>query len=300
MKCFKTILLVLLSCVLASIATAKEDAPIDNKSTYHITDDIDLVSSNDIQYEKPKIMIKMIYPRLTSSNDSDDKTDSNDDTLKIEAFNTQVTSLIKEEISNFKLRVEEAQAYQQTLEKSKVKNRLTLDYNSAIINLEDQPIISIRFIMQGYVTGMKQPFRRFRTLNFDIDAGSEIQLADLFKPDSNYFEVMSEYADSALAKILRGKDGASAVVLTPENFNNWNINLSGIRITFDEATVAPANAGSQSILIPYGKLKGLINPDSALGRCLEHRTRCMRDHLLTGGFIDEAANNLRRSHNPTV
>lgn len=298
-------------------ASANEDSPVDNKSTYHIGENIDLVSAHDIQYEKPKIMVKMVFPRLSASDapsqpkikkpesDDDNAIANNDITSEttndiiINAFNESVAAIINEEVKNFKQRVADSQDFQKTVEKSKLKNRLTIDYNSAIINLDDQPIISIRFIIQGYMTGMAHPFHQYRVLNFDLAAGRVIQLSELFQPDSNYMEIFTQYANNALSKRLRG-EAANNIKLSDMNFANWNINISGLRITFDEATVAPYVYGSQEILIPYSALKEYLLPDSVLGRCLQHRKRCMQDPLLTGGFIDEAANTKHRRLNPVL
>lgn len=308
----------ILTLSLSSIAYAEIiDSPVDNKSTYHLNDKIELISAHDTQYEKPKIMIKMVYPKL-SGDDSDDevvkKTADNDNgsdennitqeaspRSSVNAFNEEVTKIITEEISYFKQRVADAQDFQQTLDKAKIKNRLTIDYNSAVMNLEDQPIISIRFVMQAYVTGMAHPYRRYRTINFDLDAGAPIELSQLFDPSSNYLETLANIANANLAKKIRVDAMlAGGAAPTPDNYRNWNINPNGLRITFDEATVAPYVYGSQTVLIPYSELKSLINPESALGRCLEHRRRCMRDPLLTGGFIDEAANTKHRRLNPAL
>lgn len=306
----KKILAVAMLLTLTSplFAGSGEDSPVDNKSTYHISDSIDLVSANDIQYEKPKVVIKLVYPKFSNSNDSDVSAENTDtptntpsepagsSSIIIDAFNQAVTKVIREEITAFKQQVADAQTYQHTLEKSKVKNRLSVDYSSAIINLEEKPLISIRFIIQGYATGMAHPYRRYRVVNFDIDAGTEIQLSELFKPDSEYVEVIINSAKKDLDKKLRGQSISSS--LTADSLANWNLNLNGIRITFDPGTVAPAVYGTQTVLISYATLKEIIEPASSLGQCLKHRSRCLREHLLTGGFIDEAANTRHGTLNP--
>ncbi len=109
----------------------------------------------------------------------------------------------------------------------------------------------MRFIIQGYVNGSKEAYKHYRSLNFDMDTGNTLQLSDLFKTDAPYMTVISDYAETELAK---GKFAARAP-LASEQFNNWNINLNGLRITFDDE---PA---SKSILIPYAKLQSLINSD---------------------------------------
>ncbi len=299
----------LLTLSFSALAESVDDSPIDNKSTYHISDKIDLISASDVQYPKPRLIVKLVFPRLSNSDDSEpsaENTDSPDapqaadnTSLTVDAFNQLVTKTVNEEIDSFKQKMADAQAYQKTLDKTKVKNRLTIDYSSAIINLDHDPIISIRFIIQGYATGMAHPFRRYRVVNFDVNNGSEIQLSELFKPDANYLEVLNDYAAKELEKMLHGKSTENTA-LSAENFSNWNFNLNGLRFTFDEATVAPAIYGTQTILIPYAKIQELINPETTFGQCLKHRRSCMRDHLLTGGFIDEAANTRHGALNPIL
>jgi hypothetical protein len=313
------LLIAVFTLTLPAIACAEtsDDSPVDNKSTYHISDNIDLVTAHDVQYEKPRIVIKLVFPRLSSSDDSgtpvassdtmDNGADNNDKATgtnmagvdKTNAFNEQVTAIIKEEISHFKQVVTDAHDAQQTMEKTKIRNRLAIDYNSAIVNMDAEPIISIRFIVQGYVSRTAHPFRRYRVLNFDLENGRVMQLSELFDTESNYLEAIAKYCEKALTKKLHNTTMiAGGIAPIETNYSNWNINPHGLRFTFDEATVAPYTYGSQTILIPYASLKEFINPESILGRCLAHRKRCMRDNLLTGGFIDEAANSSHRRLNP--
>lgn len=301
----RSILLFSCTALMASnvYCLTKVDSPVDNKSTYHISNNVDLVTTTDMQYGPKKMTIKLVYPRLASSDDSNSEnvTESVDDSvLKMNSFNEQVTRVINEEIARFKEQVANYADVQKTMDKSKLKNRLTIDYSSAVVNLDDQPILSIRFVAQGYVSGMKQPFRWYRSLNFDFGDGRELSLSDLFKQDSDYLATIAEYANQILGKKLRGYTPANSMSPSDNQFANWNINLNGIRITFDPDTIAPASYGSQTILIPYTKFKDLINPESAFGQCLKHRKHCMGEHLLTGGFIDEAANSNHSRLNPAL
>jgi len=294
-----------------ALGNTLDDSPVDNKSTYHLSDSVDLISKSDVQYDKPRVVIRLAYPKLANSFGSNMNTDNIDDPMKtdttnnvdpsnnvVDTFNTEITRIINEEIEHFKQKIAESG---NTAGESKPRNRLAIDYSSAIVNLETQPIISIRFIVQGYVAGLKQPYRRYRTLNFDMEAGSVMQLSDLFKPDSAYLAVIAAYVSKELAKDTHGKVAVNEDNnIPPDLLVNWNININGLRFTFDEASIAPAALGSLTVLIPYSKLSAFINKDSALGRCLEHRKSCMRDHLLTGAFIDEAANTRHRRFDPVL
>lgn len=287
------LLIVILTVLLAGNAHSltREDSPVDNKSTYHISDNVDLVTTTDMQYGSKKMTIKLVYPRLANSDDSadDNNIDMNDSSSKINAFNEQVTRVINEEIARFKEQVASQDSVQSAMNKDKIKNRLTIDFSSAVINLDEQPILSIRFVAQGYISGMKKPFRRYRSLNFDFGEGRELRLSDLFKSDSDYLTTIADYANKELGKKLRGYTPSNSMAPSDDQFANWNINLNGIRITFDPDTIAPASYGSQTILIPYSKFKDIFNSESSFGQCMQHRKHCLGEHLLTGGFIDEAA-----------
>lgn len=121
--------------------------------------------------------------------------------------------------------------------------------------------------------------------------GQEVTLADLFQPNSDYLTVLSNYTKDALMKRLQDKNLiAEGTAPKEDNFKIWNVNPRGLLITFDEAQVAPYVYGTQSVLVPYSVLKPIIKPKSAISACATYRFRCIQNHVLTGGFIDEAAN----------
>lgn len=278
----KLIMLVLLGLHTPAFALDydDEDSGADDKHVYHVYEDIDLVSTAKVQYGKPKLIMKITYPRLTGETSPD----------TVDQFNELVSAIIKEEIAAFKQQVQEHQDAQQQTEKSELKNDLTIDFDSSTINMNDKPIMSIRFKVQAFITGMQRPYRRHRVLNYDLAEGRPLELNELFSPESNYLERLSNYAVSILTKRFKNHDisisGASPM---PENFKNWSLNPEGLRVTFDEYQIGSARYGTQSVLIPYSELNDIVAPDSTLGSCLSHQRRCLRNRLLTGGFMEEAA-----------
>lgn len=286
------LLLLCLGCLaplMPAYAEDNDDSGIDDQHVYHVYADVDLISMNKIQYAKPKIIVKMVYPRLSSDSGSE----------SIDAFNDLVEKTVREEVNLFKKQVADTHEYQKNIPNSELKNNLSIDFDSSIVNTNNNPLISIRMVIQGYITGMAHPYRRHRVLNFDLDNGNAIELADIFKPDSDYLQILSDYTTKILEKKLKNNQMiAEGAAPKPENFKNWNVSPNGFRITFDEAQVAPYVYGTQTVMIPYSALQDIINPDSAVGQCLMHRKRCLRNNLLTGGFIDEAINSRHRSLNP--
>ncbi|HEX4044640.1 MAG TPA: RsiV family protein [Gammaproteobacteria bacterium] len=255
-----------------------DDGKDNEQQTYQITDSIDLVPTVNFQYAKPKIVIKSTYPRLVGEETDD----------HIDEFNTLVQAILKEEIASFKDRVIQAQMVQQKAALAKLKNELVIDFATSILNTTKSPIISVRFSIQGYITPQAHPYHYHRVLNYDLASGLPIELAELFKPDANYLAVLADYSRKILDKKLEDKQFILAgTAPTSENYKNWNLKPSGLLITFDEYQVAPYVYGTQTVLIPYAVLNDLFATDSPLGLCLKNKRKCLRNNVLTGGFMDE-------------
>lgn len=275
-------LIVVLSTLLSSIIiyarAYDDDSGIEKQKIYPVYEDVMLVPSVKVDYAKPRIVVKATYPRLTSERIN----------IRVETFNDLVNGLIKAELASFKKAVQENQPLQSHLPKKKIRNDLTIDFVTAVVNTQDKPLVSIRFNIQGYITGMPHPYHYHRVLNFDLDNGEQIELDDLFKEDSNYLEFIAEYSRDALERKLKDRMMVSrGTYPTPENYRNWNINPNGLLITFDEYQVAPYVFGTQTVLIPYSQLIDLIETDSPIANCLKKKKRCLRNNLLTGGFMDD-------------
>lgn len=250
------------------------------QQVYHIFGDVNLLPTTRILYYKPRIVIKIVYPKIDSVTQDDN----------IDKFNDTVTTLTNEIAADYKKQVDDLKDVQAGMSKTELHNNLTIDFDSATINADEAPIISTRFSAQGYISGMAHPTHKYYALNFDLDNGEVIELADLFRAHSNYLEILSEYSRKVLSRKL--SDNQMIMEGTepkPENFKNWNIKPYGLMITFDEYQVAPYVNGPQTVLIPFSAIKGILASDTPLDDCLKHQKRCFRNRLLTGGFIDEAA-----------
>ncbi len=121
------------------------------------------------------------------------------------------------------------------------------------------PILSIQFEMEGYVTGAAHPFHTSRSVNFDLEAGRDLSLSELFLPGSDYLQAISQYCIQELqTRNLDFSDFSSGAAPTPDNYRNWNITASGLLVTFDEYQVGPYAAGPQQITVPYSYLSRFI------------------------------------------
>lgn len=287
LKNFVSILTSLVFCTYSMALMADgDDTGRDDKQVYHLYNNVDLISTIKIQYDKPRIVIKSVFPRLALHEDDNG---SNENATNLDNINTNISVLVDQAILDFKQYVHDNVSAQQALKKLKIRNDFYLDYNASFIKPNRTPIISIRFSTQGVVTGMAHPYHRYFVFNYDLESEENMTLDDLFEPDSDYLTVLSNYASSKLNRKLEDKQlitkGTAPVA---ENFKLWNLKSNGLLVTFDEGQVAPSYLGAQTILIPFSALKEIIASDSPLHKCVEKK-RCGTD-ILTGGFIDEANN----------
>ncbi len=304
MKWIKRLLLLCVISLLAGVNIAHADDNDDDRKedrqAFKIGKDLEMVSTIKFDYDKPKIMVKSVYPQLNNLNseppqETEARGPNTIDDIYTEYdkiagkdglsnFNQLVTMIVQEEMNAFKNEVKNKGG------SGEAKNRLYIDYDASVIRSGKSHILSIRFSMQASISGTYQ-YHYHRSLNYDLENDQKIELQDLFKPDSNYLFTLSHFARHTL---LRG-NASQDVVLNgtspiPVNFDIWNLKPRGILITFDSRQVAAHAQGTQTIIVPYAVLKKIIAPNTPISGCIKHRYQCMEDTIVTGGFIDEAQN----------
>jgi len=104
----------------------------------------------------------------------------------------------------------------------------------------------------------------FRTFTFDITSGAELSISDIFLPDSNYLETLSELSRSKLPAVI-GKSADTQMITngtTPEakNFANFFFDNKDFVILFDPYAVAPYATGPQTLRIPINEITNILNP----------------------------------------
>jgi Protein of unknown function (DUF3298)/Deacetylase PdaC len=103
------------------------------------------------------------------------------------------------------------------------------------------------------------------TVNYDLKNNRELELKDVFEPNSDYLKMISDYSIADLKKLL-GETGDNELVsegagAKAENFRSWNLTKKGLMITFDAYQVASYADGPQTVIIPYSKLKPILRKD---------------------------------------
>jgi hypothetical protein len=142
------------------------------------------------------------------------------------------------------------------------------------VMLATDDLASIIFFGGVYDHGAAHPNSYSKVINYDLKNNRSLKLADLFQPNSNYLATISSYSINDLKRQSKKagpdesmldddniEEGASA---QEDNYRSWNITLKGLLVTFDPYQVGPYAAGSQSVVIPYAALKGIIRADGPL------------------------------------
>lgn len=132
-------------------------------------------------------------------------------------------------------------------------------------------ILSLKFEISQYADGAAHPFGYSITMNYDLERGQELGLEQLFLPGTDYLQVIADYCQAELKKRDIGFDTlfTEGATPTPENYRNWNITANGLLITFDQYQVAAYAAGPQMVVIPYGALQDIIDPQGPIGNMIK-------------------------------
>ena len=198
--------------------------------------------------QTPPFSIKAQTPQLTGNEDP-----------RVTAFNQRLSQLVMTEVDTWR------QSFLQ-ITAPNIGNGSSLDVTFTQLS-QIGDLWSFKFDFRFYSDGAAHPGLYSITINYDLNQGKELTLADLFLPDSNYLEIISKYCITELGK-QPGFEGpfADGAKPTPENYHNWNITPDGLLITFDMYQVAPGASGPQQVLVPYSELRGMIDPGGALGQ----------------------------------
>jgi hypothetical protein len=200
---------------------------------------------------KLRYTIKAKYPQAVGASDA-----------RIQKLNQAIRDLIAGQVNEFKKDF-------QTLQERTWSSGSTFEADYSVLHSANE-IVSVAFIIQTYFEGAAHGNYNSLVFNYDLNSGQLLKLADLFKPNSNYLKLISDYSIKALTKefgtnadtewIQRGA-GASE-----ENYKSWNITGKGLSVGFDPYQVASYAEGPHEVVIPYSVLKNVIDPAGPLAR----------------------------------
>ena len=196
----------------------------------------------------PRYEIKVEWPELEWAGNP-----------QVEAFNQAAEALAQEEIATFKQGVANTPnepAFQE------FSSSLSVGYLPTYM---DSGLFSVRMNVGFYMAGAAHPAHYSHAITYDLSAGRVLALEELFQPGSAYLETLSTFCleDLAARGTLAWEEGA---LPKAENFQDWNLTPGGLEIMFDEYQVAPYASGPQTVLIPYERLKDVMNPEGPLAK----------------------------------
>jgi hypothetical protein len=177
--------------------------------------------------------------------------------LRVTNFNNEMTLLTQEEIAKFRDNVVQLQSLPGS----------TGSFFDQQYELLSPPgnLVSLKFQITIYIQGAAHPGTHMRTVTYDLEAGTDIRLAQLFLPDSDYLDKIANYCIAQLGtRDIGFESSSSGAQPLPENYGNWNIKVDGLLITFDEYQVAAYAAGPQEVIVPYAELQSIIDPHGPL------------------------------------
>src|SRR5262249_55794096 len=188
---------------------------------------------------------------------------SGPDSPRGDKINQTVANLVAPHTNEFKKTVDELARDAASVAEQGVKpvspkppsNSLNVSYEVTGANKD---FISILFTFFEY-TGGAHPNTLTESFNYDLNRNAPVNLTDLFAPNSNYLQVISDYAIKELKKLETADNADEGAGPKLENFHSWNI-------TFDRYQVGAYAAGEHEVVVPYSVLKPIINPDGILAQ----------------------------------
>jgi len=210
---------------------------------------VSLVSNpTDETGKSPNYTLKAQTPFLQRSEDQ-----------RVTNFNNEMALLTQEEIAEFKDNVRQLQPLPGSPGSAYDQQYKLL---SAPGNL-----LSLKFDIYIYIEGTAHPNTHSRTVNYDLEAGADVMLEQLFLPGSDYLDLIANNCIAQLKTRDIGFEGfSSGAQPVPENYGSWNITPTGLLITFYEYKVAAYAAGPQEVVVPYAELKSAIDPHGLLAQ----------------------------------
>jgi len=177
--------------------------------------------------------------------------------LRVTNFNNEMAQLTQEEIAKFRDNVVQVQPVPGS----------TGSFYDQQYKLLTPPgnLVSLKFQIMIYIQGAAHPGTHMRTVTYDLEAGSDVKLDQLFLSGSDYLDKIANYCIAQLKTRNIGFEAfSSGAQAAPENYGIWNITPDGLLITFDEYQVAAYAAGPQEVVVPYTELQSVIDPHGPL------------------------------------
>jgi len=211
-----------------------------------------VITFRNYKYEDERNVADVVVPEVTTGENAD-KTIAETGKKTADEINGEIRDIANKWIEEFKSNMEE-EGY----------HNIKIDYE-IITSTEDYftlKLICFKAAGSGYEE------HHFYTI--DLKTGKKVELADLFKKDSDYKKIISENIKKQMREQMAA-DGSITYWLDDEEYPEWNfkeitddtsfyINKDGdIVICFNEGYVAPAYMGTIEFIIPKDILVDIMD-----------------------------------------
>lgn len=237
-----TILGVLMALVMSclgcsgSLPTAKQESPI-------------TISTEEIKDNKDNLELSLKVPVLSEMKDEKLQQSLNDRFRNLFLQRRDEMLAEREEMDK---ELDEENPF------ANIPSALTSDYKVIYNNNSLLSLYFDKYEFLGGAHGMtyRMPF------NIDLRDGSELELSDVFKPDSNYKDVIDKAIQAEIAKNPEGyfepeMDGFKGI----EDDQFFTLQLDGITVYFQLYDIAPYAAGIPEFKIPFSEFGDMVNPE---------------------------------------
>lgn len=156
-----------------------------------------------------------------------------------------------------------------------IKSSIT---GSPSIEEKNDRYVAIFMGIEWYLRGSAHPSHTIDTYIYDYQQKKLVEASQLFVRGSDYLKTLSRLSkEGLLAQSKKGDMGyvydesmvTDGTAPQQENFSKILPLKDGLVVYFDEYQVAPYAAGPQQVIIPYSKLKGIIDPHGPLSRYMK-------------------------------
>lgn len=131
----------------------------------------------------------------------------------------------------------------------------------------DHRLVSVLF-KDRFIAGGPAPAQDESVVNYDLATDKVLVLADLFKRDSDYLKLISDYAFFKIARdeTLAGKQCEQARGITfptDANYKDWILNSKGVSVHFEHTDSFPYQTYPEDVVveIPFSVLKDMVRAD---------------------------------------
>ncbi len=182
------------------------------------------------------------------------------------AFNAYVSSVIQGRIDAFTRSLAAMDTSRLPPQMQNATSTLVIDYETVATSSD---FVDFLFSSESYLIGMAHPTHALDSVNFDLAAGKEISLPDLFQPGADYLAAIADYSrNDILNQIKNGVYSSTedyvnqngGLIPDPVNFSVFNVTKNALIIRFQEYQVGPYVSGPASTSIPWSSLSGILNP----------------------------------------